>query len=1494
MSKIIKKLYKYFIIVTVVLILVPSVIYLLLRSSEVQTFVAKRITGYISEELKSTISVGKVNFSFLNKLVLENILINDQNNDTLLYIPKVMAGIRQINLKKSIIRVGRVIVLKPVVAFETDSSGQLNLTWYLDKLQKKIKTAGTKKSLFSINQIDVSDARFSLRNKTGTETKIPVDFNNLKISGLNAIIENLIVENDSTSFDIYNLGFKESTGFVVKKMNGNLSINKQNIIIKDMNLYCDSSIINANHIGILADSTSGFKNFVKKVRLDILLEKSLLSSSDLKYFLPVLQNINESLWLSGKVTGTVSELKGRKIILSYKNNTKLDCNFDFSGLPDINNTFIYIDVNEFLSNSEAIEQIIMHGKGHIKLPEFFPALGNISSSGSFTGFTTDFVAYGALTTSLGVVSADISFRPEKSHTYRVKGLVRGKSIDLGSLTDNPKLFGKLSMEANIDGDVSSLKKFAVNMASKVESIELNSYRYSNILMNGFFTEKKWDGTVQIDDENIRMDLKGLFDFSKKLPEFNFTMNLIKSNLYKLNIDRTDSTAALSMSLTANFKGNSIDNLDGEIKLLNSNFIKYDKQLKLGNFTIKTYIENNLPVINLQTDFFDANLKGRYSLTGLDKALKSTLASLMPVQFSFPKEPINLRSNSFTFYVKSGNTDELNQFFRTGIQIADSSFIKGSFFSDSIISVSGMTKMLAVSNNVFRDFSINASIIDSVLNADLKSSSFSFSGFSYLKNFNVTVSTEPDNFKFLVNWDNNAKILNKGKLFAVRMLTKNPNPKGKSLLRVNLDSTNVYIRNNLWKIYPSEIYIDSTSIKIGKLFIRNNENFYLVNGAVSQNPSDTLNLTFKGIDLDVLNYLYEKSNNDPNKLPLNLKGNLNGNIAFTNVYKNFTFGSNLKVKDFSLLGSNYGEISLESVWNKDRKVADIRAVNNLDGIKMFDIGGFYDPDTKKIDLVCQAKKLPVGILNTLLKVFASGINGYASGLLNFTGEIKKPYLTGALMVDSATIQINYLKTKYTFNDSIRFDKSGIKFKNIKLLDEKGNSATINGSVYHKYLKEFTPDLVINTNNCMVLKTKPKDNQMYFGTAFATGVTSIKSDGSLLSIDISAKTGKNTSLSIPINYGMSVSDFSFINFHGINREAKTNQVLTKITSNPQPQVRMELNFDLNITPDAEVQLIMDEKAGDVIKGHGRGNLNLSLDKKGEFKISGDYIIEDADYLFTLGNIFNKSFKVENGKISFNGNVMDAEIDINAIYRTSASLYDIMPGVLNEEKRIPVECRLNLTGKLFKPTVGPDIFLPTADEETRAYLKSMINSEEEMSKQFAFLIVMNSFLPTSQVSTAKIGPSAANVTTMEMLSNQISNWLSQLSNDFDIGVVYRPGSAALPNSQEVQVALSTQVLNDKVVINGNFDYGGIQSKIPGSSASSASNAITGAFVVEYKINEKIRFKVFNRSNDNFSFDNGIQYTQGVGLFYRQDFDKFKDLFKRPVKGEMKKEKKTKAETQ
>ncbi|MBI5008672.1 MAG: translocation/assembly module TamB domain-containing protein, partial [Bacteroidia bacterium] len=805
---------------------------------------------------------------------------------------------------------------------------------------------------------------------------------------------------------------------------------------------------------------------------------------------------------------------------------------------------------------------------------------------------------------------------------------------------------------------------------------------------------------------------------------------------------------------------------------------------------------------------------------------------------------------------------------------------------------GSSKTLSIHNNIFSDFSLSTRIRGNELSLGINSRSLELLRQSRLDSFRIDLSTKPDNLLFSVNWGNKNNTSNKGSFVARGYYHKNDPRQKNAILTIDIDSTDIYSRKNLWKINSTSIVIDSNAFRINRFLVGGKDYYYSINGAVSEDPNDTLDIGLKGIDIIPLNFIITRNKSNPAEaFSPEFRGNLNGNIILTNFYKEILLQGNLTVRNFGILGTEYGTLSINSAFDVNRKVININAGNNLDGRKILEISGFYDPPSKKLDLTGIATKLSIQPLNPLLKVFASDISGTTTGKVNLVSIPGSVVLNGALFAENSLLKIDYLQTKYRITDSVRFDRRGINFNNVKLTDERGNPATLSGTVFHRNFKNFQANLTINTTDCMVLNTKAKDNELFYGTAYATGVTTIKSskDGSL-AFDISARSGRNTKFYIPLNTGLSVSEVSFVSFiNGSKDTVKTQTTGFRFIPAPPKTTDMDINMDLEVTPVAEVQLIFDETVGDIMKANGSGNLNISYNKKDEFRITGDYIIDRGDYLFTLGNILNKPFSVENGgKIMFNGDIYKSEIDLKAIYKLRASVADIIPdGTAESTERVPVECQLNLSGNLFNPTIGFDIYLPTADEKTRTYLRNAIATEEQMSRQFLYLLVMNSFYPDPLMgsgTTASSGTAgtAAAVTTSEMLFSQLSNMLSKISNDFDIGVVYRPGVGNSEiNSDQLEVALSKQILNDKVVINGNFD-------VRGSNADPNTNQITGDFDAEVKITEKIRFKVFNRYNNPYT-GKSEPYTQGVGVFFRQEFNKIGDLFRKKEKPDIKKEDET-----
>ena len=338
-------------------------------------------------------------------------------------------------------------------------------------------------------------------------------------------------------------------------------------------------------------------------------------------------------------------------------------------------------------------------------------------------------------------------------------------------------------------------------------------------------------------------------------------------------------------------------------------------------------------------------------------------------------------------------------------------------------------------------------------------------------------------------------------------------------------------------------------------------------------------------------------------------------------------------------------------------------------------------------------------------------------------------------------------------------------------------------------------------------------------------------------------------------------------------------------------LNINLQLNVNNNAEAQIIIDPKVGDIIKATGNGTIKMEINpNQNIFKIFGDYTIESGDYLFTLQNIINKHFKIDKGStLRWNGDAANANIDIKAVYKMKSALSDLLNDTSAQYKRrIPVECQILMTEKLLQPTIKFNIEVPNIDAETAGKVRNALNTEEKVSKQFLSLLVINSFFPDlafnemqsqNGQSSQNFGSASVSITASELLSNQLSNWLSQLSQTFDIGFKYRPGDQV--SNDEVELAISTQLFDDKVTVNGNVDMGG--------NRKNTSNALAGDFDIEYKLTPKLSVKGFTRANDNLIYERS-PYTQGVGIFYREEFNNIEELLRKTfgIKKPKKKEKK------
>ncbi len=320
---------------------------------------------------------------------------------------------------------------------------------------------------------------------------------------------------------------------------------------------------------------------------------------------------------------------------------------------------------------------------------------------------------------------------------------------------------------------------------------------------------------------------------------------------------------------------------------------------------------------------------------------------------------------------------------------------------------------------------------------------------------------------------------------------------------------------------------------------------------------------------------------------------------------------------------------------------------------------------------------------------------------------------------------------------------------------------------------------------------------------------------------------------------------------------------------------MKFNIETTPEARFQLIYNSQIGDMIRAQGSGNLQINIDPQFNIALYGAYQVEEGDYLFTLQNVINKKFEIERGgTINWNGDPYDADVNIKAIYRLRASLNELFANDEEEiyNQRIPVLCEINLSDNLNNPTIGFGIDFPSSEDRIKDEVQQFFSTNEDMNKQILSLLVLGQFYTPDYLrgSYEASNPNLVGTTASELFSNQLSNWLSEISNNVDVGVNYRPGNQI--TDDEIQLALSTQIFNDRVSINGNIGNNGTQ------VATANNSEIVGDFDLNVKLtnNGKLQLKAYNHSNNNIIYETS-PYTQGIGITYRENYDTFNELWEK-----------------
>ncbi|MDE7444072.1 MAG: translocation/assembly module TamB, partial [Muribaculaceae bacterium] len=326
---------------------------------------------------------------------------------------------------------------------------------------------------------------------------------------------------------------------------------------------------------------------------------------------------------------------------------------------------------------------------------------------------------------------------------------------------------------------------------------------------------------------------------------------------------------------------------------------------------------------------------------------------------------------------------------------------------------------------------------------------------------------------------------------------------------------------------------------------------------------------------------------------------------------------------------------------------------------------------------------------------------------------------------------------------------------------------------------------------------------------------------------------------------------------------------------------MNFQVNVTPSAEIVLVMDPVGGDRIVSHGSGHLNMQYESLNEvLKMFGTYTLNRGNYNFTLQDIIIKDFTIRDGSsIAFHGDPYSAQLNINATYSLNANLSDLDESFLTDKDlnrtNVPVYAVLKVTGDMRMPDISFDLEFPTLTSDTYRKVRSIVSTDEMMNRQIIYLLALNRFYTPDYMASTTKGNELMSVAS-STISSQLSSILGQLSDNWSVAPTVRTDRGDFSNV-EVDVALSSTLLNNRLLFNGNFGY---------RDKTYNDNAFIGDFDIEYLMNRSgnIRLKAYNRYNDRNYYMKTALTTQGIGVVFKRDFDNIFSFLK-PIKAKFEK---------
>jgi len=1468
-------------------------------------YVQTRLVSYLSEQLSEltgfSVSLKGVNIDWFDQVRIDGLKVVDPYGNLMIQAPSL-----SVNYELKVFFEGRDKGLDNIYLTDAqvslkkirinDSTTTLNISEFVRRLKALGKGSDGSSASFTIGHVKLKNSVFRYNDPYKDSIHTGFDHTHFTIYNINGEFDNLLAVADTFALEVRSLQGKDSiSGLQIDKMESSFFYSGQALKFNDLDLIAGKTRIK-DSVVFQYNQPTDLSRFTSRVRVTAWFNDSRIHSDQLAQFVPYFKEVNEYFTITGNFNGRINSFLFSNLDLKFGEGSVFRGKMRMVGLPYIDETSIDFDLVDSYAIITDLKKYLKK-KTYNRLAPF----ENIGFNAEFVGFVNDFVANGDFYTKYGRINSDINLKlDEDINKSYYKGALKMTNFDIGGYTEN-KIFQKVTLNGEIEGTGFTLERANFELKGNIDSIGLNNYNYVNIKTDARFTKEFFEGFVSIDDPNLKMDLNGSIDIRGGIDFFNLRAQLDTAFLKPLNLTTDD--FFVRSTLDVNAQGLKLDEILGSANFINTTVRKDGQQLDIDSLAFISDRDESMRNVFISTNLFRININGEFEFSNVYKDLKRLIYEYQ----------LNLQNDAQVLaeYYSGKKTDHPNYTLNYSVEIHDIDPIAAVFIPDlhlsphtkiegdltggytSILNIESSIDTLVYRSDMFVNDDLQLNISKIADSTSVLAMAYVASEYQMIAGINTKDlflegiwSDKHIDFEFdlkQVRYPNYAQLTG-----AIDFLPDRT--------ELKLDPSDIHILEDKWTVKENNlIAIEGREVAVTDMVIYHENQRVSLNGNLSEDPAKKMTLKIDSLGIDNINSIINKQ----------LDGKIDGYVTVSDYYGDVQINSELTVDEFTVNEFVVGDIYGKNIWDGKNDRFDIGFYVDRLEERVLDIEGYYAPKKQDgLQLEAELNNTELKTIEPFLENYFTQITGTARGFLKITGNLSGPVIQGEGTISNGGMHVNYLNTDYDFRGRFYMEKDKIGFDNMTVSDTRSNLGYMDGFISHNNFRDFFMDLGGSIDNFLVLNTTAKDNNLFYGTGIASGNIRFYGPTKNMVITANATTEKGTRIFIPIGNTGNIEKEEFINFVDLKDSTSRIELLEQ-----KVDLRgLNLDFDLNITPDAYCEIIFDIKAGDIIRGRGNGDLTLQINTKGDFNMFGDYVIQEGGYNFTLYNIINKEFEIlPNSRISWYGDPYEGVMDLKASYNQVASFLPLLESQYNTDysstpelrRNYPVQVLLDIDGRLLSPEVQFDITaenLPrnipvqipeggtgsganSVDLEFEFMIFKNSIDEQELKRQVFSLIVLRKFSPLQSFNTG--GSISSSVS--ELLSNQLSYWVTQVDENLEIDLDI--GALDPDAFNTFQLRLSYTFLDGRLRVTRDGGFTNQQNKAD-------VNSIAGDWTLEYLLTEDGKFKVkmynrtnYNPINPNEESQNTI--TTGFSLIHTQSFDEIKELFRKSRKKALEKRK-------